>query len=455
MKLPNNNIKNILVLGANFDTGNLGVSALASSIIFLIRQHWPEAHVCLLGGREFKTGQTVINELPVNIEMYPVRYCSNLLAPNHIWKLLLGVFFRKLTKYQRQETKKKNIPFNAQFPVTRKKETLEALLNVDVICDITGGDSFSDIYGLGRFLRGYLLKRTCQITGKPYIMLPQTYGPFKSLLSRWMAKRVLQKAHTIYSRDREGLNVIEDLIGKSEKVRLCPDVAFTLASRIPTSTLNLFIPSGQEIDTEKSKPKAGNSQLIGLNVSGLLYNGGYTGKNEFGVKDDYKKLMRKIIDFFVSIEDTSILLVPHVVPENWETENDLIACQKLQETFPENIKERILIAEPGQGQPFYDQCEIKYLIGKCSFFLGSRMHATIAAISQCIPTIGLAYSKKFAGVYETAGVENCVADLRTLTNKEIMDIIMVSYAVKESIKLDLERKIPETKKQVYSIFEGI
>lgn len=453
MITQDNKVINIVLLGASFDTGNLGVTALASSTISLIKQHWPTSQVYLLGGKEFTIGQMENNELTITFKTCPVRYCSNLMTKNHIWKLLAAITFLKFIHYPFHKINKQNDCIHCQTSNAKKKTTLKTILNADFFCDITGGDSFSDIYGIVRFTKGYLLKRTCQMTGKPFIMLPQTYGPFRSPVTKWMAKQILQKAQTIYSRDKEGIKAIEDLIDKSGKIKLCPDVAFTLESRSPASIHFLPITSKQKMEGKIGDPKVANSQLIGLNVSGLLYNGGYTGKNEFGLKDDYKKLVREIIDYFASMEDTTILLVPHVVPVGWETENDLIACRKLRETLPGEIREKVIIAEPEQGQPFFDQCEIKYLIGSCDFFLGSRMHATIAAISKYIPTIGLAYSKKFIGVYETAGVEDCVTDLRRLTNEEVIIIIKNIYSNRVVINKRLEKIIPEVKKKVYSIFE--
>lgn len=444
-----------MLLGASLDTGNLGVSALAASALFLIKLHWPEAKVCILGGREFKTDRLEIDGRPVEIETYPVRYCRNLLIKNHIWKILVAVALKQIFYFQAPKIQGKYQTTHCLSSVDDYKSTLQTLINADLICDITGGDSFSDIYGMGRFVRGYLLKRICQMTGKPFVMLPQTYGPFKSLLAKWMAKRILQKTHSIYSRDKEGLKVIESLIGKSEKIKLCPDVAFTLGTKAPVTSNQLLLAVIRGIEKKNHVPKEDILQLIGLNVSGLLYHGGYTGKNEFGIKDDYKQLVRSIIDYFFSMEQTKILLVPHVVPEAWEAENDLIACRRLKESLPVAIQDRVVIAESEPGLPFYDQYEIKYLIGCCSFFLGSRMHATIAAISQCIPTIGLAYSKKFAGVYEIAGVENCVADLRMLRNEDIMSIIRMNYNNMGLIKEQLKKMIPDIKKRVHSIFDGI
>ena len=66
-----------------------------------------------------------------------------------------------------------------------RSDAIGALCRADLIADITGGDSFSDIYGMKRFARGYLIKRLCQIGGRPFIMLPQTYGPFKNVEIRF------------------------------------------------------------------------------------------------------------------------------------------------------------------------------------------------------------------------------------------------------------------------------
>jgi hypothetical protein len=56
-------------------------------------------------------------------------------------------------------------------------------------------------------------------------------------------------------------------------------------------------------------------------------------------------------------------------------------------------------------------------------FIGSRMHACIAALSQGVPTVGLAYSDKFRGVFESLGLERLVADLRALEAGEVVEII--------------------------------
>jgi len=38
----------------------------------------------------------------------------------------------------------------------------------------------------------------------------------------------------------------------------------------------------------------------------------------------------------------------------------------------------------------YGPSETKFLIGHCDFFVGARMHACIAAVSQYVPAVTLA-----------------------------------------------------------------
>jgi polysaccharide pyruvyl transferase WcaK-like protein len=88
----------------------------------------------------------------------------------------------------------------------------------------------------------------------------------------------------------------------------------------------------------------------------------------------------------------------------------------------------------------------------CDFFVGSRMHACIAALSQCIPTVGIAYSKKFSGVFESIGVGHLVADPRIMNEKKIFEIIENAFEDRQNIKEGLQKMIPQVKKEILNIF---
>jgi polysaccharide pyruvyl transferase WcaK-like protein len=163
---------------------------------------------------------------------------------------------------------------------------------------------------------------------------------------------------------------------------------------------------------------------VGINVSGLLY----SGKINFKLQCDYVELVHAILDWFIDDVGARVVLVPHVVTTVKMKKSklaleftDAMAISLLQEEL-DDAKRANVFALPEIDDPR----QIKGVIGCCDYFIGSRMHACIGAISQSVPTTCLAYSDKFAGVMDLAGHENLVADLRTFQSGELMQRIQRS-----------------------------
>lgn len=421
------NPQEIVVLGASFHTGNLGVSALAWSTLKLVRTKWPNASIALVGvGRQPSKTFFGLDGKPEPFSTWPVRYCLNVFNRNHILTLWLLVGLCRLVPKLQQR-------------LARGGSTLGVLLRCNLFCDITGGDSFSDLYGLKRFLYVFLLKAVCQLTGKPFVLLPQTYGPFASKISRVLARRVLRNAAVIYSRDSEGVQVVRRLTGAVAPVRLYPDVAFVLDPVRPDSALVRQVEA----------LRAAGKQVLGLNISGLLYHGGYSGENMFGLACDYSVLIADILKVFWAMPEWQVLLVPHVLPtSDFAVEDDSVAAGKALTGLPEELRERVLVLERG-----LDQNETKYCIGLCDFFIGARMHATIAALSQAVPAIGLAYSSKFYGVFAMAGVPDCVLDLRTMGREQVVQGVRGLFDRRQALRQTLQKTIPSLQRGLLTIFD--
>jgi colanic acid/amylovoran biosynthesis protein len=122
----------------------------------------------------------------------------------------------------------------------------------------------------------------------------------------------------------------------------------------------------------------------------------------------------------------------------------------VMKSMPNSYKDRIHIVSNE-----YDQSEIKAIIGGCDFFVGSRMHACIAALSQEIPTVGVAYSKKFAGVFESAGMEDEVVDGRSVGTDEAVERVLKCFDERDILKKKLHAKIDIVKGQISDKFEEI
>jgi polysaccharide pyruvyl transferase WcaK-like protein len=426
------NVK-ICLLGASFDTGNLGVSALAESSIKLILNRWPDAEIILLGSGyvPMEYNLSILGK-GICVRTVPIRFSKNIFLPYHfLWFAFYASVAKLLPKSMLKDALVNRNPY------------FQILYEANLVADITGGDSFSDIYGFRRFFLGYLEKWPVIFLGKKLVLLPQTYGPFKKRITKMMARCILKRASLIYSRDRAGIEYVNALLNNRQngKVRFAPDVAFILDSREP-----------KHIDISPLKTiKTKNVTLVGLNVSGLLYNGGYTKNNMFGLKTDYRQMINAVIDLLMNHGNTVVLLVPHVFPPpELEVESDPQACLAVYESASQKYKDRMFLIRDQ-----YNQNESKYIIGLCDFFIGSRMHACIAALSQGIPAVGLSYSKKFVGVFGSIGLEDIVVDMRHAEVAEITTAINKAFERREVIAKHLKALIPSVQQNILNIFEDI
>lgn len=416
-------------MGASFDTGNMGVSALAASLVNLVCQVRPDSEIFFFIGSRTSATQHV--KLPTGIARVPiVNYRLSPRGPlqrHLLWLLFLA-------------TLQKTLPNKSvRSLIIRSNPCLKALIEADFIGAIHGGDSFSDIYGLGSFVLGCIPDIIVLLLGKGLVLLPQTYGPYKSRLARWFAKFIITRASLVLSRDCEGPGVVEGIGGKTfdaGRLRCCPDVAFSLAVARPPE---------RAVD-----PPLSGEEIIGFNVSGLLYNGGYSRDNMFELKLDYKHFVHKLAEKMLVQTDAHLLLVPHTYALDGHVENDLDACRAVYDAIPVAYKGRVHLVTLK-----CDQSEIKGIIGECNMFVGSRMHACIAALSQGIPTVGVAYSKKFSGVFATVGVGDMVVDARSTDGEDAIRGIIAMYRDRKVTGVLLKEKVEAARKQLLAAFRDV
>ena len=293
----------------------------------------------------------------------------------------------------------------------------------DFVFDIGEGDSFSDIYGLKRFFifslsKWFVLKETI-----PLVISPQTIGPFKYRLASKIATYLMHKSKAIYVRDYKSSNYLKEMGVKYTEVS---DVAFLL----PFDSMTKLKDS------------------VGINISGLLWYGGYTKNNQFNLGVDYQKLVIDIINGYLK-RGKQVYLISHVITDTVEVEDDYRVSELVKNKFF-SANESVLIAPK-----FKSPIHAKSFMSQMEWFLGSRMHATIGALSSGVPTIPLAYSRKFTGVFESINYPYTI-DIYGEQNNEIvlMQIFEYSDTQYESISLQAQESIliANNKLAIYSCF---
>lgn len=398
----------LALIGAAPDTGNLGVSALCESVIHTIARLEPDAQVTFFdNGRG--NGEATIADCPVRRQ--GLRYSRRIHQPSSLLNARLsmatgGIFDNPI---------------------------LQVLRNADVALDITGGDSFSDIYGPERFRRGVAVKQLVLRCGTPLILLPQTYGPYQAPAHRREAADLVQHASMAWARDGDSFEVLRELGGDgSVELRCGVDVAVQLPALDPGPKLDDRI--RQWIDSRGD----GDPPLVGLNVSGLLFNDPEASARQYGLTIDYPALIRRLVERLLQETNARIVLTPHVGGGDDTGESDVAACRTLARAL--NAGSRVAI---GPSRPAAS--EVKWIISQCDWFCGTRMHSTIAALSTGTPASAIAYSLKTRGVFETFGLAQQVADARSENTDEILATLWHDFEGRNELRRTLSRTAPRVR----------
>jgi len=294
----------------------------------------------------------------------------------------------------------------------------------DAVLDIGGGDSFADIYGPKRLRLMFAMTAMAHLARRPFIFAPQTVGPFSQVVSKRLARAHLARCRVVAVRDQPSKDCVKELGGKAVPL-LASDVAFGL-------------PAGPS-------PDVGTDVNIGLNVSGLLMGGGYTGRNEFGLQLDYPALIRDLIGWFQG-QGATVHLIPHViVPDGPMTgEDDHRACAALAQSFPGTVL----------APAFQSPSEAKGYIAAMDFFMGARMHACIAALSSGVPVVPMAYSRKFAGLFGSLGYDQTV-DCTSTDGTTIKAAITAAFANRSELAAAAQRAADEGRVRLAVYRDGV
>ena len=311
-------------------------------------------------------------------------------------------------------------------------------LKTDVIIGLYG-DGFSDDRGITACVEYCLNILASVFLRKPTVIYPSSMGPFKKRLVVPLIRFAFNRTKSITAREEITKTYLQEIGVNKPPIHLTADIAFILRPAPYERIYDIFLEEG--INKEDT--------LIGMNISQLVNN---KSKN-LDTKRNYTELMAQIADYLVTSLGVNVVFVPHeIFPEEIEKatfETKDIGGddrQAIKETFEKVENKNKIIAIANE----YSASELKGIIGQCDMFIGARMHSNIAAISLCIPTIGISYSHKAPGILKMVGLENYVCDFRATNFDELKMKIDDMWSNREKIKEDMSPKVKELNKGVWS-----
>lgn len=418
MKVPHRT--RICLFGASESTSNLGVSALFHATLSQLMDRAPDLDVTVF---DYKWGR---RELPFRWRGGERRLTH--LGANHsrrVWRA------ESLAVMQL-----------AQRTGVLPNRGVQLIREADAVLDISGGDSFTDLYGPHRFGAIQRPKKLTLDLSTPLILLPQTYGPFQRDQSRAKAIEILLGARAAWARDPWSYRKLQELLGARfdpEQHLHGVDVAFGLEVHAPAQPLSARI---------EDWLASGSGPVVGLNVSGLVDNQARPGARSFGFRADYRQAVLGLCRRILAESSARLVLVPHVLAPSGDPESDPDACAHLAGSLGSDERERTVRLEGS-----YAASEVKHLIGRLDWFCGTRMHATIAALSQGVPCSAIAYSPKFQGVFDACGQSAHVADPTRLSTEELVEALVRSFHAREDARSSLAAGLVPVRARLASQFD--
>lgn len=385
----------VMLAGAPLDTGNRGVEALGRSALdatdtFAERTGGPVRVTVLDNGWGQRPG--LGDQWPhLNVSFSGVRRTRRVHRPE-AWSQIAA----------------------AQRLAPRLNPVAERLRRASAMLDISGGDSFTDLYGAVRLATVSEPKLAALRAGTPLVLLPQTYGPFHTAAGRELAVRLVRSAALAYARDPLSHARLLDLAGDDADLGRCRsgvDIAFALQPRVP-------LPEHGLADLGDS-----DEPLAGMNISGLLTTADAHAR--FGLAGDYLDTMTQLGRALIA-DGARVILIPHVHIDGAAGESDLVAIERFRSrlTAAERRRTRVI-------PPRLNAAELKWCISRLDWMVGSRMHATIASLSSGVATFGYAYSDKTIGVFETCDSADTVADARRTSGPDAVEAMLAGFHARE------------------------
>ena len=322
-----------------------------------------------------------------------------------------ALFIRKAKMALRRQQQPEN-----ERGFSRISHLRNIMLNSDVVISI-GGDIFIEDYGYHIFDAMEPIEYA-QFLGRKTVIFGASVWKIQTM---WLEDRLREMfIHTdlITVRDKETQSYLHSM-GIDKNVTYVADGAFLMPAKSSERTLLPW-------------PTCEN-RIIGFNGSDQI--------KEYLPQLKCRQVSTDLIKFFQVLVDQhgyKIALIPHDGPPGAHERDYLFALEQMIQRPGD-----VYLIPVGLNAP-----ETKSVIGQCHVFIAMRFHSSIAALSQCIPTLGMSHSDKFPSLHRMVyGHTENLIDYDDISIDLLMERFEKLLGDWEETQRKLKEKIPEIQEQ--------
>ncbi len=310
------------------------------------------------------------------------------------------------------------------------------LKHIDSVLDASGM-CYSDVWGPEFANRGWAWVRYCSDTQKPYLCMPQVWGPFSNPKVAQPVRQVCNHANAVYVRDTVSHGHLVELLGSNaSRVKVAPDIVFRFKGACKEVGVEVLSAYGI---------KAGDRPIIGITPNIHIYNR----TPGDGVCNKYLKLLVTVARHCMSTWDAAIVLIPHAItlgPTNQF--DDRYLCGLINTA----IRDQGPVANLTD---FYFADTMKSIIGNLDLLLGSRFHSLVFALSSNVPVVALSWAYKYRELMQLVDQGDFVIEHEQLHESAIIELMDRVWEHRSRNKAQIAQALPRIQSKVDATFEDV
>lgn len=257
-----------------------------------------------------------------------------------------------------------------------------------------------------------LFQRTFEITvakfiGKPVIVFPNSVGPFRTWVGRFLSRLALNSCECVLVREPISYEIVNSLGIGSRKI-------------LTSDTALLFKTMKETISENFSHPAMG--------VCPGIY--------RYSLSDEqvrnYILDHAKALDVAIERYGFNVFLSPHYVSHLEYDDSEI--CKLILNEMRNKNRAKIIVANGVE--------EFKSLLDHMDMIITSKMHPGVMGVSGYVPTLFIAYDHKQTGLFKQLGMEDYIIPITETSCERMLAKIDLIWKEREKIAASLQTRIP-------------
>ncbi len=294
------------------------------------------------------------------------------------------------------------------------RSQLSALRTADLVVGV-GGGYMQGAKGIRGDMSVFFLLLPLVLTKRlktSLFLAPQSYGPFSRKWQERAVVRVLRGINAVFVRENVSMMLLESLGAKPQRLKRAVDSGFAFESN-STRDWRKYLSADRKIP------------LVGMTARQWL---------EPMAQAQYEGALSLTVDHIQTAYGNRAILIPQVM-SNYQQDDDRIVQSRIAAKCAPECKPANLIDA-------HNYHELKSLYGSLDYFIGTRFHSVIFALTSFVPCIAIECEHKTSGIMRELGLQRWVVPIEEVTAERLQVLFDELLREADSYRAHLHEVIP-------------